>query len=147
MIPQEQEHPHDPIAGVYGDCFRASIASILELPITDVPHFLYDGSQDLWLERFTAFLGPLGYFMMTIPAADWDFKSWKNLCKIKEPIYHLISDESPRFSNELHSVVGCDGNVIHDPHPSKLGLPVKTSKRTFDFIIPLSPAIRSSKCP
>ena len=146
MIPQEQQFPHDPEAGVFGDCFRASIASILELPIEEVPHFLHDGNQELWLERFTAFLNPLGYFMMSIPAANWDFEGWMNESKIKGDIYHLISDQSPRFENELHCVVGRNGAVIHDPHPAKTGLPLKTEKRTFEFIIPLSPSIGAKEC-
>jgi len=97
MKPQEQQYSHNPDAGVFGDCFRASIASILELPIDDVPHFLYDGSQDLWLERFTSFLNPLGYFMMSIPATNWDFEGWKKESKIQGDIY-LLGNKPPRLA-------------------------------------------------
>lgn len=38
MKPVRQLYRHDPANGVYGDCWRACIASVLELPIEDVPH-------------------------------------------------------------------------------------------------------------
>ncbi len=39
MIPLMQRNHHDPANGIYGDCHRAAIASLLELPMDDVPHF------------------------------------------------------------------------------------------------------------
>lgn len=107
MTPQEQEFPHDPENGIFGDCFRASLASLLDLPIIGVPHFLYDGDADKWTERLNAFLSPMGYFMMTVSAHGWDFAGWKSAMNIDRPIFHLMSDVSPRFPSELHSVVAC----------------------------------------
>lgn len=39
MIPLRQRNKHDPENGVYGDCHRAALASLLELPLDEVPHF------------------------------------------------------------------------------------------------------------
>lgn len=40
MTPQKQLYRHDPAAGVWGDCDRATIACLLDLPaVADVPHF------------------------------------------------------------------------------------------------------------
>lgn len=133
MKPQEQEFPHDPSNGVYGDCFRATLASILEMPISTVPHFLYDGNTDYWHKRLNEFLNPLGYIFMCIPA--WDLSEWRQANMITCDIYHEISDISPRFPDTLHSVVGCNGLVVHDPHPSKLGLPEVTDQRSFGFLV------------
>lgn len=36
---------HDPAAGTYGDCIRACIATILELPAEKVPHFAHDNAE------------------------------------------------------------------------------------------------------
>lgn len=40
------EHKHDPANGVYGDCLRACVASMLEAPLSLVPHFHFDGCED-----------------------------------------------------------------------------------------------------
>ena len=46
MKPVDQEFVHRPDIGQHGDCQRAVIASLLELPITEVPHFLQDAQGD-----------------------------------------------------------------------------------------------------
>jgi hypothetical protein len=45
MKPIDQEFMHDPEKGIIGDCFRACIASILELDINEVPHFYRDHKE------------------------------------------------------------------------------------------------------
>ncbi len=137
MIKQNQEFPHDPDNGVYGDCFRAVLASLLEKDISEVPHFLYDNcNSETFNSRVSEYLGSLGLFYMSVPA--YDIKSWKESCGITEPIFHEICDISPRFSDTFHATVGCDGEVIHDPHPTKMGLPEITSTRTFGFLVKLN---------
>lgn len=37
-------------------------------------------------------------------------------------IYHEISGPSPRGNGVYHAVVGRNGEVVHDPHPSRAGL-------------------------
>lgn len=43
MTPVDQTILHDPDAGLYGDCQRAVIASLLDLPIDSVPNFSAGG--------------------------------------------------------------------------------------------------------
>jgi hypothetical protein len=134
MIPQDQEFSHAPEEGIYGDCFRAVLASLLELPIAEVPHFLHDNcNNDIFNKRLTDFLKPLGFVYMSVPA--FDMEVWKKGQGIDFPIYHEISDESPRFPSVFHSVVGCDGIVVHDGHPTKMGLPKTTEGRIFSFLV------------
>lgn len=136
MIFQEQLVPHDPANGKYGDCFRATLASLLGKASSDVPHFFEDNpSGDVFNKRITSYLISEGYLWINIPA--WDFAEWKKNIFLDVPVYHEICDYSPRFPDTFHSVVGCDGEVIHDPHPTKLGLPNKTESRTFGFLIKL----------
>lgn len=134
MTPQDQEYVHNPEQGIFGDCFRATLASLLNKPIAEVPHFLHDNNGDKFLERLHEFLAKFDCVWVEFPA--WDMKQWKIHCSVKVPIYHAISDISPRFPDSLHCVVGCDGVVVFDPHPSKTGLPEITAERTFGFIIP-----------
>lgn len=37
----------------------------------------------------------------------------------------------------LHAVVGKNGQIVFDPHPSKAGLAGDPSEWTFDYLIPL----------
>jgi hypothetical protein len=39
MMPVEMIVDHCPEEGRYGDCFRACVASLMELPAEAVPHF------------------------------------------------------------------------------------------------------------
>ena len=135
MTPQNQEYVHNPEQGIFGDCFRATLASLLDKPISEVPHFLYDNNGDAFQGRLHRFLNDLGYIW--IDFSSWDLAQWKINCSVNVPIYHAISDISPRFPDSLHCVVGCDGKVFFDPHPSKAGLPEITHDRTFGFIIPV----------
>ena len=118
MTPITQEFLHDPDNGVYGDCQRAVIASLLNLPISEVPHFLADGEGDavkFW-EGLQKFLGKHGYAWFTVPA-----RSGGAFFGHDGGVYHEISGPSPR-GEFLHAVIGLDGNVVFDPHPSRAGL-------------------------
>lgn len=132
MKPVDQICKHDPDAGLYGDCFRACVASLLELPAETVPHFLEDNcdNETFW-NRVNDFLRDYGLCMMTF--GEIDFAEWRKVTGIKN-VFHTIDGPSPR-GDWWHSVVGCDGEIIHDPHPTKAGL-VGTD-RTFGLIVSL----------
>lgn len=133
MIPQIQEFLHDPENGVMGDCFRAVIASLMELPMEEVPHF-HEGVEindhiSFW-KAVNTFLYQHKKVFCNFPSNSFKFSDiWPDLL-----IYHEISDRSPRFPDQFHSVVGCNGVMVHDPHPSCAGL-LHTEERTFGFIL------------
>jgi len=134
----EQLIPHDPDNGVYGDCYRATLATLLGLDTEQVPHFLHDNCDALTFNtRVSEYLAQFGLVYASFNA--WGMPQWKKDAGITIPIYHEIADDSPRFSGTGHSVVGCDGEVFHDPHPTKLGLPKVTETRTFGFLVQASP--------
>ncbi len=61
MTPQNQEFTRKPEIGQYGDCQRAVIASLLDLPISSVPHFLQEAKGDpaMYWDSMQAFLRAL----------------------------------------------------------------------------------------
>lgn len=112
MTPQDQEFIY--IKDVqYGDCMRACIASLLDLPIADVPHFLRDAdgkSLGFW-DGIYDFLEARGY----------EYCPSQRL--INPPEYHIIVSPSPRDPvNISHAVVGRNGSIVFDPHSSRDGL-------------------------
>ena len=92
-----------------GDCFTACVASILELPIAAVPAFVRWG--DAWLDCFDRWLGGLGLSATHHAGTN------------PPPGYSIAGGPSLRFAGRTHSCVALDGVVVHDPHPSRDGLP------------------------
>lgn len=128
MTPVDQEFVHDPENGVHGDCQRAVIASLLDLPISEVPHFAQDdadGKQNFWL-AITEFCRSKGYVFATFHGTF----VWA-----EDEIFHGISGPSPRAKGVFHAVVGRNGQVFFDPHPSRAGLAGDPSEWKFDFLL------------
>jgi hypothetical protein len=98
-----------------GNCFSACIASILELAIEDVPYFMGDFQEpdQAYADRFEAWLLPRGFYPMY-------FNYSKHASSLVRG-YHLLGGRSPRGP---HAVVARAGVMIHDPHPSRVGLTV-----------------------
>lgn len=104
------------IDGVPGNCLQASVASLFELPIEAVPHFiLYDD----WISVFSKFIKQKGY----------DFNGTRDFTHIKEwqgvPFhgvggYAIVCGKSVRGFD--HSVIYMGDQYAHDPHPSQAGI-------------------------
>ena len=90
-----------------GNCLAAALASVLEIDIDVIPEF---GIDDKWYERFSRYmvshhaLQPIDIDAPTIP--DWMIPRG----------YYLINGRSPR-GDFHHTIVGFNGNAIHDPLP------------------------------
>lgn len=119
MIPVDQEFVHAPEIGQFGDCQRAVIASLLDLPISAVPHFLKEaqGDPSIYWEKLQAFVRSYGFAYLTVPA-----RAGSVFFGEVGDVYHEISGPSPRGNGVNHAVVGCNGEVVFDPHPSRAGL-------------------------
>ena len=118
----------------YGECVRASYATLLDLPIELVPRFdpgaLLPGEPQAARERtFVALLGAtLGVPLALVESPPVP------LARIPADVragYHLISGISPRGFG--HRCVGLHGRVVWDPHPSRAGLSSITS---VGFLVP-----------
>ena len=91
-----------------GNCFNACVASILEVPIAHVPRF----SGTRWFAQFSQWL------------ADRQLAaSFAKRGSYGPPGYSIAGGPSLRFAGRMHACVALDGIVVHDPHPSRDGLP------------------------
>lgn len=132
MTPVKQEFTHKPEIGQHGDCQRAVIASLLDLPISEVPHFLREvgGEPGAYWDLLQSFLGERGYAWLVVPAT-----AGASFYGDGRPVYHEISGPSPRSNGVLHAVVGCDGSVVFDPHPDGTGLAGKPEDWEHGYLV------------
>ncbi len=105
MIPVAQTR-----TGANGNCWPACIASILELPLAEIPEFSREPEQ--WLVDVQEWLAGLGLYYVQVkpddPAVQAAFAQ-------SEPLYHVMEGLSPRGGQ--HAVVGDRGKFLFDPHP------------------------------
>jgi hypothetical protein len=96
-----------------GNCFSACVASILELPIEDVPPFVIYGGD--WARYFSRWLAARDLAMTYYNAMRGDRSP---------PGFSIAGGPSKRFGGRKHACVALDGIVVHDPHWSRDGLPL-----------------------
>ena len=103
---------------VRGNCWQAVIASLLDLPLVDVPHFVQidaDGGED-FLEHTVRFLTERGWRLRLVPLTQ---------TPTDEPYIQTgMSPRSPASDGTVihHAVVYRNGELLHDPHPDGTGL-------------------------
>ena len=109
MKPVDMISEYNPIDNKSGDCWRACIASLLELSVNDVPHFVGEYGNR-YMEKTRKWLNERGFGLV-------------------ETRYHggynsflIASGPSPRSKDVTHSVIWQNGKMVHDPHPSRAGL-------------------------
>jgi hypothetical protein len=125
---------------VHGNCLAACIASMLELPITEVPNVevfynLPEGDDFYWdvLEKFLASKGwdmcsddRYKVFHPEVSRAirsqdertDEEYRA--DLRLLLEDNYYFVSGPSPRGLS--HITIYKAGELVHDPHPTKEGI-------------------------
>lgn len=125
---------HDPINGQVGDCFRAAMASILELELCEVPHFAelckpdfepdcFWGAVGAWLEL----KGLALWFSDPVPAADLRSTGLAGR-------HHFVFGRCRHRGGVIgHALVGLDGMVVHDPDHTKPEL--VNGPEAFGFLI------------
>lgn len=132
MKPQMMSVPHLP-PEQFGDCYRACIASILEVSIDTVPHCGARGEAH-WHEEHAKLDAWLADRDMFIVFHKFDAKhTAENIELWKGVGYHLIGGRSPRGP---HFTVGLAGVVIHDPSPLGGGLvPDEDGTWSFGYLV------------
>jgi len=105
---------------IRGNCWQTAIASVLELPMEAVPHFVQfheDGIIDWW--KFTV---------------DWAWYRGYQMFVFDRHLYtneeYLVTGKSPR-GDFHHVVVYRNGKMVHDPHPSGAGVLTEESMTVF----------------
>ena len=114
-------------SGELSNCLQASIASILEKPINEVPNF-NEFSDDKWESEMFDWFKSQGYGIIFCYEPGFSRARSRNIG------YHLITVKSPR-GEFLHSLVGFNGIPIHDPFPG--GNCEHNGIVSFEFLIPL----------
>lgn len=112
MIPQMAT-----IKGSNGDCFRACIASILEVPIEQVPHFFNNNvSAEEGIRATREWLKSMGYgyeeFAMDGTSPFSELKEFCNAHLSADQYFVLIGTSIRGFN---HAVILKDGEIVHDP--------------------------------
>ena len=118
MKKQKQLYRHQPESGIYGDCMRATIACLLELPIESVPHFLQEsvdkfGREEKAFALQSEWLGAVGYKYVEFPisspsvreALDWSYVYARG-------VYLLFTGMSKNLVD--HVVIILNGDIVWD---------------------------------
>lgn len=88
------------------DCLRAVLASLLHLPLEEVPTFRGPG----WRRELNRWLAPLGLAYIQIrPERDWALELGIVGC------HHELAGAPAREPRRLHAIVGIDGHAAFDP--------------------------------
>ena len=111
------------------NCFRACVATLLNLPIDDVPECC-DGKSWDW-DAFQDWLGDRG-----LQAVEVTFGSGGTIYPVRKAVPCIVTGKSPRDENTLHATVGhffsFEGfQLLHDPHPEKLWIDGEPTHATF----------------
>lgn len=104
------------VIGKRGNCWQAALASLLGLPLDEVPDFVNDPvSRPMWLEKSREFVQRRGHRLEHLapafPVPD------------AGPVVIAVGP-SPRLEHASHAVLvsALDGTLVHDPHPDGTGL-------------------------
>jgi len=121
MIPVDMLHlDHGKPDAEYGDCMRACVASLFELPPEDVPHFCSKDYVNTWVQCVNEWASKRGYFFTQIETIPL----W-SLTRNLGDIYLMAGGKSPRgdWGHWVINKLSRDGShLFHDPHPSRAGL-------------------------
>lgn len=115
MIPVQQDTFYDestPEGRTRGNCWSAAIASIVEVPLKEVPNFVQEddeGGQDWW-DATMWWLDSRGLVMRQHSIMD-----------IQADEYYIVTGSSYRF-NGGHAVIYRGWNLAHDPFPDGMGI-------------------------
>ena len=112
----KQIEAHFPELGYYGDCLRASVASVLEMRPTDVPHFCDGGDPVDMRKRLNAFFEPHDLYFMELP---FPLEPHQLLEYMGHwfPGHWIMTGEL--ISGVAHCVVCKGGEIVHNPAPTK----------------------------
>lgn len=112
-----------------GNCYAAVIASIMELPITEVPNVeVFFKFDKMWQETMMAFIDLSGWELLTCNqfkvfhhGAEFENGEQREdfLANCRDK-YYLVSGQSAR--GVQHICIYQNGKLVHDPHPTKEGL-------------------------
>lgn len=123
-----------PGEGAVGDCFRACVASIMELPIESVPHFCEKANWQEWLDEWLYQFG-MGHVCVRLDVnADEGY-----IGPVERGAWCIVSGTTNRHPTRLHATVartlggGLQWEYRHDPHPD--GTFLEVAKDIIFFVV------------
>lgn len=148
MLPQKQVYRHRPEDGVHGDCHRAALAALFDLPTEVVPHFAanYPGPAE-FQRRVQEWLTEQGYTQFHILYQSETLRELlSHVCDINPGIYYLLGGRSRTGVD--HTVIACDDQIVCDPSLDDSGIvgPCTDGYYWITLLIPLRfgrPMVRS----
>lgn len=116
MIPVDQTMFRPSEGDGAGNCLAACIASVLELPLEDVPNFAAL-SQEEWFTALQTWLRDRGLGIIV-----WSTAGQMPYLDPDGADALLAQGKSPRGDWRHTVVVDAAGELLHDPHPSRDGV-------------------------
>lgn len=134
MIPHIQTH----VAGfktwddantgdaIPGNCVQASLASLLDLQLEQVPHFALFGNR--WGGALVFWMAERGKRLHVFSDSTADVEYWEYWGVPVHPLNYapnaqmMIATGPSHTGPWSHVVVWKAGELVHDPHPSQRGL-------------------------
>ena len=139
MTPHKQLYRHRPDEGQVGDCWRTAIGCLLDLPPTEVPHFV----ETCWNDTPTANLNArrwlatkgLGFVELAY-SGDLD-SILASIAACSPHTYYLLGGNSR--TGVGHSVIGCHDQIVWDPSLDDAGIvgPMDDGYYWVTYLVPL----------
>lgn len=127
MIPHTQTIFGDGTEGATpGNCMQTAVASLLDLPLDDVPHFVAEPIETWWTE-FLDWIFARGLRLTMFEDRFDEIEQYRGGDLITAPL-SLAPADRLAIANGMtergfrHSVLWQHGALVHDPHPSGAGL-------------------------
>lgn len=122
MTPYKQLNRHKPSDGLIGDCWRTSIACLLDKRPEEVPHFC----DTCWNDGVTAARNARSY-LATQGLSHIEYAMAGDLVSVLASVgasnpglYYLLGGNSKTGCG--HSVVCCDSEIVWDPSLDDVGI-------------------------
>ena len=116
-----------------GDCFLACLASLLDVELSSVPRdWLHLDSETFHSKYNTWLMDTHGLYVVDLSTDTPEMVLHG---------YHVIQGRSPRSKHPNvfdHCVVGLNGQMVHDPHPSGDGVEDGGSGLIYSVLVPLT---------
>lgn len=142
-VDQTRCNAGDSLTEAPGNCWAACIASILEVPLDDLPdeatywkpgqhqaksYIPYEKAMFAWLRERGLLLVEIKLPDVFFRGGEWD-------------VYCILAGPSPRNPEVTHAVVGQGTRIVHDPHPSRAGLlQIEGKPWWYEFVVPIDAA-------
>ena len=122
MTPHKQLNRHRPEAGEIGDCWRTSIACLLDMHPREVPHFVEHDFEDsaTATRNLREWLAGIGLGMVEFPFSAPLEAMMSSIHAINPGSYYLLSGNSRNRCG--HTVVACGDKIVWDPSIDDSGI-------------------------